>query len=72
MAGFIANLQFSWDAMESLRFELHAKNLFDHDYQDHHAGINRVSGVDNPPGERLYGRGRTITVGLSLSFELSG
>jgi len=64
----IANLQVTWNAMESLRFELHAHNLFDRGYQDHLAGTNRVSGVDIPPGERLYGRGRTITAGVNLSF----
>ena len=68
-AGYgIANFRATWQARDTLTFDLNAHNLFDNDYQDHLAGINRVVGVDIPPGERLWGRGRTITAGVNFTF----
>jgi iron complex outermembrane receptor protein len=64
----IVNLQFNWQPVQALRLELQAANLFDRAYQNHLSGTNRVSGVDIPAGVRLYGRGRTITAGFSLTF----
>ena len=44
-------------------------NLTDKRYQDHLSGYNRVSGnQDIALGERLYGTGRSLSVGASYSF----
>ena len=68
-AGYgIVNFRLSWRPLDAWTFDLHAHNLFDNGYQDHLAGINRVNGVDIPAGERLYGRGRTITAGFNYRF----
>ena len=64
----IVNLRMTWRPLDALTFDLHAHNLFDNGYQDHLAGINRVNGVDIPAGQRLWGRGRTITAGINYAF----
>ena len=44
-------------------------NLTDKRYQDHLSGYNRVSGnEDINQGERLFGTGRSLSVGASYSF----
>jgi iron complex outermembrane receptor protein len=68
-AGYgVVNAGFSWSANPRVRFDVEASNLFDRGYQDHLAGVNRVSDVDIPPGERLWGAGRTITLGAVVTF----
>jgi iron complex outermembrane receptor protein len=68
-AGYaIVNGQLTWNASRSLRLELHANNLLDRGYQPHLAGVNRVSDVDIPVGERLWGAGRTLSVGAVMTF----
>lgn len=68
-AGYaIVNGLFAWNATPSARFELQAVNLFDESYQDHLAGVNRVNDVDLPAGQRLFGAGRTLTLGAIFNF----
>jgi len=64
----IVNGQLTWYALPSLRVELHANNLFDRGYQPHLAGVNRVSDVDIPVGERLWGAERTLSIGAVMTF----
>ena len=64
----VVNAQVSWQPVPSWRVDFRATNLFDRGYQDHLAGINRVRDVDIPVGERLYGAGRSFTVGAVFSF----
>jgi len=51
-----------------VRLDVKASNPFDRGHQDHLAGVNRVTGVDTPPGERLWGAERTITLGAIVTF----
>ena len=64
----VVNAGLSWNASRSVRIDLEASNLFDRGYQDHLAGVNRVSNADIPTGERLWGAGRTLTVGAVVTF----
>ena len=64
----LANALLVWEPRGELRFEARVENLFDRAYQDHVAGINRAAGSDIPVGERLYGAGRTVSVGAIWSF----
>jgi iron complex outermembrane receptor protein len=68
-AGYgVVNAAASWQLSRTLRIDVEASNLFDNGYQDHLAGINRVRNVDLPPGERLWGAERTLTVGAVVTF----
>ena len=68
-AGYgIVNASMAWQVGDALRLEFQASNIFDRGYQDHLAGVNRVRDVEIPVGERLWGEGRTLTVGAIVSF----
>ena len=68
-AGYgVVNAAFSWNASRRVRFDVEASNLFNRGYQDHLAGVNRVMDVDIPPGERLWGAERTVTLGAVVTF----
>jgi iron complex outermembrane receptor protein len=68
-AGYgVVNAAASWQLNPKLRVEVEASNLFDNGYQDHLAGVNRVRNVDLPAGERLWGAGRTFTLGAVVTF----
>jgi iron complex outermembrane receptor protein len=64
----VVNAAFSWSASPAVRIDVEASNLFDRGYQDHLAGVNRVRDVDIPPGERLWGAERTLSVGVVITF----
>lgn len=64
----LVNMAVAWYPADALRLEARADNLLDKAYQDHVAGINRADGSDIPVGTRLYGRERTLSVGLIWSF----
>jgi iron complex outermembrane receptor protein len=67
-AGYgILNLSAVWNPWQAVRLEVRADNLFDRSYQNHLAGVNRVTG-DIPAGTRLYGAGRTLSAGLVITF----
>jgi iron complex outermembrane receptor protein len=68
-AGYsLVNGLFTWNAGRTVRIEVQGSNLFDHGYQNHLAGVNRVQNVDIPAGERLWGAERTFSVGLIMNF----
>jgi iron complex outermembrane receptor protein len=68
-AGYaVVNGLLSWDVGQALRIDVQALNLFDESYQDHLAGVNRVMNADLPVGARLFGAGRTVTLGAVLTF----
>ena len=68
-AGYgILNMSAVWNPWQAVRMEVRADNLFDRSYQYHVAGVNRVAGSDIPVGTRLYGAGRTLGVGLVITF----
>jgi iron complex outermembrane receptor protein len=43
-------------------------NLFDREYADHLAGINRVAGEDIPQDDRLLGLGRSAYINMSMNW----
>jgi iron complex outermembrane receptor protein len=68
-AGYgVVNAALSWNASRRVRFDVEASNLLNRGYQDHLAGVNRVRNVDIPPGERLWGAERTVTLGAVVTF----
>ncbi|BFM17172.1 TonB-dependent receptor [Maricurvus nonylphenolicus] len=65
----LLHLQGQIDINEQLQLRAGIDNLTDKKYQDHLAGVNRVSGNDDiAVGERLYGTGRSVNVGVTYSF----
>jgi iron complex outermembrane receptor protein len=68
-AGYgVLNGMVTWNGSERLRVELHASNLLNRAYQAHLAGVNRAGGMDIAVGERIYGTGRTFTLGAMIDF----
>lgn len=57
-----------WTPNSRLRVETRIHNVFDKEYQDHLAGINRANGSGIPIGARLYGAERTLGAGIIFSF----
>lgn len=67
-AGYgIANATFTYQFDSGIRVSAIANNLFDKAYQPHLGGVNRIAGIDQSVGERLFAPGRTL--GLNLSFD---
>jgi iron complex outermembrane receptor protein len=64
----IINLSGQVNVNQSLRIQAGVTNLFDRDYQNHLGGYNRVSNDDIAVGERLPGFGRSVYVGLNLTW----
>lgn len=64
----VVNASVAWHPTDNLRLEAQLDNLLDRSYQNHLTGVNRVAGVPIPQGERLYGPGRTLTLGAILNF----
>jgi len=64
----LVNVLLRWTPIASLEFEFTMNNVLDKSYQDHLAGINRVAGSDMLIGERLYGPGRTFSLGVLWRF----
>jgi iron complex outermembrane recepter protein len=65
----LLHLQGYIDLTEQLQVRAGIENLTDRKYQDHLAGINRVSGnSDIGVGERLYGTGRSLNLGVTYTF----
>ena len=68
-AGYgLLNGRFGYQLNQSLTLSLQAMNLFDKSYQPHLAGVNRIAGVDQPRGERLFAPGRTFALNLNMAF----
>jgi iron complex outermembrane receptor protein len=64
----IVNLSTRWRLGSRWSLTAHAANILDKRYQDHLDGINRVSAVDVPLGQRLYGLGRNVQLGAAIEW----
>jgi iron complex outermembrane recepter protein len=64
----ILNANAQWRLRPGLLLHARASNLLDKRYQDHLDGINRVAAVDVPVGERLYGLGRSLQIGVQVDW----
>ncbi len=64
----IVNSSVQWSATESLLVSANVENLLDKQYQAHLSGANRVTGVDVAPGERLFGVGRSLHLGITYNW----
>lgn len=68
-AGYgIVNLRGEWRLRTGLSLHASLANAFDKRYRDHLDGINRVVAADVPVGERLYGIGRSVQVGVHVAW----
>lgn len=68
-AGYgLLNARMQWFSNDSLRVYASVENLLDKSYRPHLGGYNRVMGVDIPAGERLYGVGRNLNIGIGYSW----
>jgi outer membrane receptor protein involved in Fe transport len=68
-AGYsVFNALAQWEASPQLTISASIQNLLDKRYQAHLGGVNRVTGVDIPLGERLYGVGRSVYLGASFTW----
>ena len=68
-AGYgIVNSNLSYQFNEFLKLTATVSNLFDKAWQPHLGGVNRVQGIEQPAGERLYAAGRNVHIGLQASF----
>ena len=50
-----------------LKVDIAMQNLFDTDYADHLASVNRVNGAEIETGEKIPGAGRTF--GLTATYQ---
>ena len=64
----VLNFRLARTFANGLRLEAGLENILDDHYADHLGGINRVSGGDLAPGERIPGAGRCVFAGVSWSF----
>ncbi len=64
----IVNASFHWELRSGLRLSAAATNLLDRRYRDHLGGINRAALTDVPVGERLFGPGRSFSLGAQYSW----
>jgi iron complex outermembrane recepter protein len=64
----VVNATARWQLRPGWELSAGVANLLDRRYRDHLDGINRVAGVDVPIGERLFGLGRSVSVGARFTF----
>ncbi|MDQ3413702.1 MAG: TonB-dependent receptor [Verrucomicrobiota bacterium] len=64
----VLNLRTGYTFHEHLHVDLTLQNLFDENYADHLAGINRVLGSDVPVGQRIPSAGRALAISVSYEF----
>jgi iron complex outermembrane receptor protein len=69
-AGYaLFNLVGSVQPTQDITVSAGINNLFDRSYQDHLAGYNRIANnPDIAQGDRLYGLGRSVYVGLDMNW----
>ncbi|BDX04874.1 TonB-dependent receptor plug domain-containing protein [Planctobacterium marinum] len=68
-AGYgIVNGNLSYQFNEFLTLTGTISNLFDKAWQPHLGGVNRIQGIEQPAGERLFAEGRNVHIGLQASF----
>lgn len=64
----IINAMFRYQFNSHVELTLQAYNLLDKAYQPHLGGVNRIAGIAQPQGERLFAPGRILGANLSLGF----
>jgi iron complex outermembrane receptor protein len=64
----VVNLRAGFTFREHLNVDVALENLFDENYADHLAGINRVLRSDVPVGARIPGAGRFVAVSIGYEF----
>ncbi len=64
----LLNATLQWQMRPSWALAATMANVLDKRYQDHLDGINRVTGADVGVGQRLFGTGRSLQVGLRVSW----
>ena len=68
-AGYgIVNGLFSYQVTDNLEVSIQGINLLDKAYQPHLTGINRIAGIEQPQGQRLFAPGRTLAATVNLRF----
>lgn len=68
-AGYgLLHLRVDWKLSEGLSLNAGLQNLTDKVYADHLSGYNRVSNSDVAVGDRLYGTGRSVNLGMNYQF----
>ena len=68
-AGYgVLNASFSYRLNQEVSFTAGVTNLLDKAYQPHLSGVNRVMGVTQPAGQKLYARGRSVNASMKLVF----
>lgn len=60
----LVNASARWRLRQDVLLTAGVRNLFDRRYRDHLVGYNRVAAADIPVGERLFGTGRSFSLGL--------
>ena len=68
-AGYgVVHAKVQWEALPQLKLTVSVQNLLDKQYQEHLGGVNRVAAVDIPLGEHLFGVGRSVYFGASVTW----
>lgn len=68
-AGYgVLNVGAEWRTRPGLTLYARIANALDKRYRDHLDGINRVTAVDVPVGERMPGAGRSAQIGVSVAW----
>lgn len=64
----VLNAAATWRFRDGLALHARVSNLLDKRYRDHLDGMNRAANTDVPVGERLFAPGRTLQVGIDVSW----
>lgn len=68
-AGYgVLNTAFQFQINQHVQVSVMVQNLLDKAYQPHLGGVNRVAGVDQAAGERLFAGGRNLALQLNMTF----
>lgn len=62
------NVSGNYQVTPQLLISAGVNNVFDREYADHLAGVNRVVGVDIPEDERILGLGRSAFINLNMNW----
>ena len=63
----LAHTTITYYVSPQLKVDIAMQNLFDTDYTDHLASVNRVNGADIETGEKIPGSGRMF--GLTATYQ---
>ena len=68
-AGYgVLNADLSFQFNDHIRFTAGVSNLLDKAYQPHLSGVNRVKGVTQAAGEKLFAQGRSVNASMKYTF----